>query len=453
MKDLEKLEDCRLPEVGSEKVKKCMQDAVERVWHKYLIARALNNCNTPLLGERKEVNIRTIEEYLHIFTDLGDCDFENPLSINSFFKELIDVLLIDIDERTVLNIFNNAYAIALHALNNDYPEYSIGDYSDIITETSPNIITQEMVLAMVLTLTHSNKDSNRAFNILADKYNIRKQHLIAGRIRKTFPVIEKCHLQLYNIDQIGELDYSQSMNKIQLRKKKAETLDELKAIINGMVPQQQGLAPTYTLLDAIVRYAEALPADECSAIRAIGRMLHAKGAAGRYIPSEMYREYEQRIDRLANWPKPEQREAPLPAPHPGGEVQEEEPQEVLPAAPAATPVPEPSTQKERIKAAISRLLDRRREDGVKFCAKHWYAVYRVLAARELVVENMKAFAELMNEMGFSDCKRSNLNSAQKEQKLPAKISEWFGRTRYEGGDKKLADVAQAFVSILREDNL
>ncbi len=134
-------------------------------------------------------------------------------------------------------------------------------------------------------------------------------------------------------------------------------------------------------------------------------------------------------------------------------TEEEEPQESPTAAPAATPVPEPSTQKERIRAAISRLLDRRREDGVKFCAKHWYAVYRVLAARELVAENMKAFAELMNEMGFSDCKRQNLNSAQKEQKLPSKISEWFGRTRYEGGDKKLADVAQVFLSILREDKL
>jgi hypothetical protein len=182
-------------------------------------------------------------------------------------------------------------------------------------------------------------------------------------------------------------------------------------------------------------------------------MLHAKGAAGQYIPSEIYQEYEQRIDRLANWPKPEQREAPLSAPHPGGEVQEEEPQEVLPAAPAATPVPETSTQKERLKAAISRLLDKRKEEGEKFCAKHWYAVYRVLAWRELVAKNMKAFAELMNEMGFSDCKRQNLNSAQKEQKLPSKISEWFGRTHYQGGDKKLADVAQAFVCILREDNL
>lgn len=420
MKDLEKLEDCRLPEVGSEKVKKCMQDAVER-------ALQFQKENDEA-GEHYPI---TVENFPKIFHTLSDCDFRNEGCVNNAFKMIIDRVFDNIAAHEVLGILNDAYAIAIDAMNTEYPEYEVPYYIRFANTPLRSADEKAMVMAYAA--------------YLVDTENI------TGKIlHKIFENSRHAEVFYITICRYRHLLFEYRSRKIDNTTFSSEKLQIFTDLDEALVSTYQD---TYDFLDAIVRYAEALPADEWSAVRVIGRMLHAKGAAGQYIPSEMYREYEQRIDRLANWPKPEQGEAPLPAPHPGGEVQEEEPQEVLPAAPAANSVPEPSTQKERIKAAISRLLDRRREDGVKFCAKHWYAVYRVLAARELVVENMKAFAELMNEMGFSDCKRSNLNSAQKEQKLPAKISEWFGRTRYEGGDKKLADVAQVFVSILREDNL
>lgn len=411
---MKKLEDWKLPEVGSERVKQCMQDAVERALQLYQ--------DNEVSGEYSI----TVGNLTGIFHDLSrDCDFGNKACINSKFKQIIDKVFDDITANEVLDILNDAYAIAIHAANKDFPEYEIRDYRAKADKPSRSTHARDMVLAFGAFLLKKCAQSDNTPDILKSEF--------ANEIYFTL-------LGLNSLDVFYEVGPEYDS-------KEQEALDNLKKRLN---PPPHPIEP---LLDAIVRYAEALSPDEQSAIRAIGHMLHAKGAAGRYIPTKVYQKYEQRIDRLANWPKPEQGEVPVPAPHPGGEVQEEEPQETPTAAPAATPVPEPSTQKERIKAAISRLLDKRKEEGEKFCAKHWYAVYRVLAARELVAKNMKAFAELMNEMGFSDCKRSNLNSAQKEQKLPAKISEWFGRTRYEGGDKKLADVAQVFLSILREDNL
>jgi hypothetical protein len=434
MKDLEKLEDCRLPEVGSEKVKKCMQVAVER-------AMQLQKENDEA-GEHYTI---TVGNFPKIFHTLSDCDFRNEECVNNAFKMIIDRVFDDITAHEVLGILNDAYAIAIDAVNTEYPEYEVPHYCRIANTPPRSADEKAMVMGFAafifekLTKTYTvssffgwrNRDDNYKVTdkILESTDSATIFYNICEDIYDTGDIFSRARLTS------GMVDYP---NKKQI----------IDNHLNGYKYDD-----IYDFLDAIVRYAEALPADEWSAVRVIGRMLHAKGAAGRYIPSVMYREYEQRIDMLANCPKPEQGEAPLPAPHPGVEVQEEEPQEVLPAAPVPNPVPEPSTQKERIKAAISRLLDKRKEEGEKFCAKHWYAVYRVLAWRELVAENMKAFAELMNEMGFSDCKRSNLNSAQKEQKLPAKISEWFGRTRYQGGDKKLADVAQVFLSILREDNL
>lgn len=434
MKDLEKLEDCRLPEVGSEKVKKCMQDAVER-------AMQLQKENDEA-GEHAPI---TVENFPKIFHTLSDCDFRNKGCVNNAFKMIIDRVFYNIAAHEVLEILNDAYAIAIDVVNTEFPEYEVPHYIRFANTPLRSADEKAMVMGFAAFI----------FDRLTKVYSllsVRPWGSCDENFKVTDRILESTDSATMYYNICGDIyDPKDCYSKV----KKTSDLDDYsrkKQIIDNHL---NGIKydDTCDLLDAIVRYAEALPADEWSAVRVIGRMLHAKGAAGRYIPSEMYREYEQRIDRLANWPKPEQGEVPLPAPHPGGEEQEEEQQEVLPAAPAAHPVPEPSTQKERIKAAISRLLDRRREDGVKFCAKHWYAVYRVLAARKLVAENMKAFAELMNEMGFSDCKRQNLNSAQKEQKLPAKISEWFGRTRYEGGDKKLADVAQVFVSILREDNL
>lgn len=434
MKDLEKLEDCRLPEVGSEKVKKCMQDAVVR-------AMQLQKENDEA-GEHYPI---TVENFPKIFQTLSDCDFRNKGCVNNAFKMIIDRVFGNIAAHEVLGILNDAYAIAIDVVNTEFPEYEVPHYIRFANGPIRSADEKAMVMGFAAFI----------FDRLTKVYSllsVRSWGSCDENFKVTDRILDSTDSATIYYNICGDIyDLKDWYSKV----KKTADLDDYSRKQQIIDNHLNGIKydDTCDLLDAIVRYAEALPADEWSAVRVIGRMLHAKGAAGQYIPSEIYQEYEQRIDRLANWPKPEQGEVPLPAPHPGGEVQEEEPQEVLPAAPAANSVPEPSTQKERIRAAISRLLDRRREDGVKFCARHWYAVYRVLAARELVVENMKAFAELMNEMGFSDCKRSNLNSAQKEQKLPAKISEWFGRTHYQGGDKKLADVAQAFVSILREDNL
>lgn len=301
MKDFKKVEDFRLPEVGSEKVKKCMQEAVERVVH--------DANDWTAHGAAAEVAEITVHRYKPIFNSLEDCDFNNGACINSTFKKIIDCVFDDITANEVLGILNDAYAIAIHAANTDFPEYEIRNYRNMAGNLSRSTHARDMVMAFGAFLFKDYAQGKNALDIHKSNFG---NHI---------------YLSLLSLDSL------KVFFKVvpEYDSKEQEELDRLKKNLN---PPPHPVEP---FLDAIVRYAEALPPDQWSVIRAIGSMLHAKGAAGRYIPSKVYQEYEQRIDNLANCPKPEQGSTPLPAPHTMQKVQEEEPQKTTSAAHPSEP--------------------------------------------------------------------------------------------------------------------
>ena len=82
---MKKLEDFRLPEVGSEKVKACMQEAVKRAlqWQK----------DNEADGESQPITVGALRG---TFRTLSDCDFENRACANYRIKKIVDTVIKDI---------------------------------------------------------------------------------------------------------------------------------------------------------------------------------------------------------------------------------------------------------------------------------------------------------------------------------------------------------------------
>ena len=388
---MKKIEDWVLPIAHSEKVKKCMQLAVERA------VRDANDWEAH--GAAPQVTEITVLKYLPIFNSLKDCDFENPNCTNHLFQIVIDNVFQGIDERTVLNIMNNTYAIAIHAMNTDYPKYKIPEYRSISSATASNIIAQEMVIAFAVFIIYMEGNNSKNKGLMED-FNFSPKS-IAFRILTYFEDLYVLHLN-YLLQGISSSTY---------HKNQKEKLKERRESIELCIKRQQtSVAP---LLDAIVRYAEDLPSDEWNAVRAIGRMLHAKGAAARYIPTEVYQQYEQRIDKLANWPSPLQESAKEDneekdtanadhTPHDAGELDADE-------------------KDAKIRAAIEEWLK-----GGKRGKGHWFAVYKALVVRNLTSDDMKHFCKQMHDWGYKQEQLTydSLTKA-KPKELPDKPSEWI----------------------------
>ena len=271
MKVLEKLEDYKLPDVGSAKVKECMQDAVER-------ALQLKKKNEEA-GENYPI---TVENFPKIFHTLSDCDFENEKCTNKVFKMIIDRVFVNITADEVLGVLNDAYAIAIDVMNTECPEYEVPKYFRFVYNHRRGVVEMEMVMACAIYVAYTNEIIRNVF----DKYFEKTRYIEVFYI---------------TICRYVSFLYEHSKGRIDDSTFSSEELEIFNDLDSVLLPNYNDF---YDFLDAIVRYAEELPADEWSAINAIGHMLQAKDAAGRYIPTEMYQEYEQRIGRLANYPKP-----------------------------------------------------------------------------------------------------------------------------------------------------
>ena len=286
---MKKLEDFRLPEVASEKVKACMQEAVKRAlqWQKDIEAD----------GESQPITVGVLRG---TFRTLSDCDFENKACANYRIKKIVDTVINDITADEFLDMLNDAYAIAIHAANRDYPEYDKRSYYALADKPSRSSLARDIVLAFGAYLFKEYEQSKKKLDILTSE-SCQHIHTALLFLESTYGLCEEEH-------------------------KEQEALDIL---IKRLNPQPH---PVEKLLDAMVRYAENFTANEWSKKRVIGHMIHAKGAAGRYFPYDVYQKYEKRIDDLANFPEPEQ----MPSqPHQPRQVaQVMEPQETHAAAPA-----------------------------------------------------------------------------------------------------------------------
>lgn len=386
---MKKLEDWKLPEVGSERVKQCMQDAVERALQLYQ--------DNEVSGEYSI----TVGNLTGIFHDLSrDCDFGNKACINSKFKQIIDKVFDDITANEVLDILNDAYAIAIHAANKDFPEYEIRDYRAKADKPSRSTHARDMVLAFGAFLLKNCTQSDNTPDILKSEF--------ANEIYFTL-------LGLNSLDVFYEVDPEYDS-------KEQEALDNLKKRLN---PPPHPVEP---LLDAIVRYAEALPADEQSAIRAIGRMLHAKGAAGRYIPTQVYQKYEQRIDNLANYTELEH-----------GAKDDNAEKNTAKDETTTNDADELDTDEKdkKIQAAIDEWL---KGDSRDKC--HWFAVFKALVARKLQPNDMMVFCERIHDWGYKQVTYSSV-SKPNQWGLPDKAYEWIDMQRTARG--KELKMIQAFL--------
>ena len=287
---MKKLEDFRLPDVGSEKVKACMQEAVKRAlqWQKDIEAD----------GESQPITVGVLRG---TFRTLSDCDFENRACANYRIKKIVDTVINDITADEFLDMLNDAYAIAIHAANTDYPEYDKRSYYALADTPSRSSRARDIVLAFGAYLFKEYEQSNKKLDILTSE---------------SCKHINTALLLLESIYDLCEEEH-----------KEQEALDIL---IKRLNPPPH---PVEKLLDAMVRYAENLTAKEWSEKRVIGHMIHSKGAAGRYIPYDVYQKYEKRIDALAMFPEPEKKYSE--DNNKSSQVaQEIEPQETHAAAPA-----------------------------------------------------------------------------------------------------------------------
>lgn len=261
---MKKLEDFRLPEVGSEKVKACMQEAVERAlqWQKDIEAD----------GESQPITVGVLRG---TFRTLSDCDFENRACANYRIKKIVDTVINDITADEFLDMLNDAYAIAIHAANRDYPEYDKRSYYALADTPLRSSRARDIVLAFGAYLFKKYEQSNKKLDILTSE-SCKHINTALLLLESTYDLCEEEH-------------------------KEQEALDIL---IKQLNPTPH---PVEKLLDAMVRYAENLTAKEWSKKRVIGHMIHSKGAAGRYIPYDVYQKYEKRIDALAMFPEPEKK--------------------------------------------------------------------------------------------------------------------------------------------------
>ncbi len=393
---MKKLEDWKLPEVGSERVRQCMQDAVER-------ALQFQKENE-VFGEYTI----TVGNLTGIFHDLSrDCDFGNKACINSKFKQIIDKVFDDITANEVLEILNDAYAIAIHAANKDFPEYEIRDYRAKADKPSRSTHARDMVLAFGAFLLKKCAQSDNTPDILKSEF--------ANEIYFTL-------LGLNSLDVFYEVDPEYDS-------KEQEALDNLKKRLN---PPPHPIEP---LLDAIVRYAEALSPDEQSAIRAIGRMLHAKGAAGRYIPTQVYQKYEQRIDNLANYTELE---------HGAKDSNEEKNTAKNENTTNNAGELDADEKDKKIQAAIDEWLKGESRDK-----GHWFAVFKALVVRNLQSNDMKVFCERMHDWGYKQVTYSSV-SKPNQWGLPDKPAEWVRMQREaKGRILKMIKALTAFTQCLR----
>lgn len=393
---MKKLEDWKLPEVGSERVKQCMQDAVERALQLYR--------DNEVSGEYTI----TVGNLTGIFHDLSsDCDFGNKACINSKFKKIIDKVYDDITANEVLDILNDAYAIAIHAANKDFPEYEIRDYRAKADKPSRSTHARDMVLAFGAFLLKECAQSDYTLDIYKSTF--------ASEIYTTL-----IGLNSLNVFYEEGPEYDLQEQK------------DLDNLIKRLNPPPHPVEP---LIDAIVRYAEALSSDEQSAIRAIGRMLHAKGAAGRYIPTKVYQKYEQRIDNLANYTEPEH-----------GAKDNNEEKNTAKNENTTNDVVEPDADEKdnKIRAAITKLMEIKNNKVEK---KQWYAVYKVLCSRQLYTKNMKSFANDLEKWVVAN---NVYESLKVSTNLPDDVYQWRDKlasaTR---ADKKLIDTSILFQQCLR----
>lgn len=402
MKVLEKLEDYKLPDVGSAKVKECMQDAVER-------ALQLQKKNEEA-GENYPI---TVENFPEIFHTLSDCDFENEKCINKVFKMIIDRVFVSITADKVLGVLNDAYAIAIDVMNTECPEYEVPKYYRFVNNHRRSVVEMEMVMACAIYVAYTNEIIGNVF----DKY---------------FEETRYIEVFYITIRRYVSFLYEHSKGRIDDSTFSSEELNIFNDLDSVLLPNYNDF---YDFLDAIVRYAEELPADEWSAINAIGHMLQAKDAAGRYIPTEMYQEYEQRIGRLANYPKPKT-----------GAKDGNEDDNAAKGAPPSDDVGElDADEKEnKIRVAITKLMEIKNNKVEK---KQWYAVYKVLCARQLYTKNLKSFANDLEKWGFAS---DVYESLKVSTNLPDNVSVWRDKaasaTR---ADMKLIDTSILFMECLR----
>ena len=158
MKVLEKLEDYKLPDVGSEKVKACMQEAVKRAlqWQKDIEAD----------GESQPITVGVLRG---TFRTLSDCDFENRACANYRIKKIVDTVINDITADEFLDMLNDAYAIAIHAANRDYPEYDKRSYYALADTPSRSSRARDIVLAFGAYLFKKYEQSNKKLDILTSE--------------------------------------------------------------------------------------------------------------------------------------------------------------------------------------------------------------------------------------------------------------------------------------------
>lgn len=403
IRSMKKIEDYKLPTFRIPmKVLECMKRAVERAIH--------DSNDWAAHRAAPEVVEITVWKYRPIFESISDCEFKKKWTINATFKEVIDAVFDVMDEVTVLHILNDAYAIAIDTMNNDFPEWQIGKYRSIAAATSSNVIVQQMVMAFAVSLIYP--ECPQAPSLLKITLS---DNPIAYTIHETI-------LGLREIDEFI-MDADSRPEEEKWEEKRKVKLAELKHILEEITPKKYHVGP---FLDTILGYAETLPPAEQ---RVIGHMLHAEGGIGGCISEKVYQNYEQRIDKLANC-----KESEL-----GGKDDNAE-KNTAKDETTTNDADELDTDEKdkKIQAAIDEWL---KGDSRDKC--HWFAVFKALVARNLQPNDMKVFCERMHDWGYKQVTYSSV-SKPNQWELPDKAYKWIDMQRTARG--KELKMIQAFLN-------
>ena len=410
---MKKIEDYKLPTFYSSLT------VSERIRH--TVERAIHDSNNWAAHKAApEVVEITVFKYRPIFESLSDCEFKKKWTINAAFKEVIDAVFDVMDGVTVLHILNDAYAIAIDVMNNDFPEWQIGKYHTIAAATSSNVIIQQMVMAFAASLAYP--ECPQAPSLLKITLS---DNPIAYTIHETI-------LHLREIDEFimdASIYEDSEPTEEEWKEKRKVKLAELKPILEQITPKKYHVGP---FLDSLLGYAETLPSAEQ---RVIGHMLHVKGGIGDCISEKVYQKYEQRINKLANC-----KESEL-----GGKDDNAE-KNTAKDETTTNDADELDTDEKdkKIQAAIDEWL---KGDSRDKC--HWFAVFKALVARNLQPNDMKVFCERMHDWGYKQVTYSSV-SKPNQWGLPDKTAEWVPMQREaKGRILKMIKALTAFTRCLR----
>lgn len=414
---MKKIEDYKLPTFYTP------MTVLDRMRH--AVERAIHDSNDwAAHNAAPEVVEITVFKYGPIFESLSDCEFKKKWTINATFKEVIDAVFDVMDGVTVLRILNKAYAIAIDVMNNDFPEWQIGKYHAIAAATSSNVIVQQMVMAFAASLTYP--ECPQAPSLLKITLS---DNPIAYTIHETILRLREIDETIMDVDAFEDSVQS----KEEWEEKRKVKLAELKPILEQITPKKHHVGP---FLDAILGYTETLPPAEQ---RVIGHMLHAEGGIGGCISEKVYQEYEQRIGRLADYPKPKT------------EAKDgNEDENAAKGAPPSDDVGELDADEKdtKIRAAIDEwLASKKRNKG------HWFVVFKALVFRNLQPDDMKVFCDRMHDWGYGGVTYVSVSKA-KQLDLPDKPSECMDEQRTAKGKKlNIIKALRDFTQCLKNQGL